>query len=57
MQDSNMGGKAPEVNADLDNQIRFVEFMLQGYTEPTGQKMLNAIKNSLEKLKELNGNM
>lgn len=52
-----MGGKAPELKADLDNQIRFVEFMLQGYVEPTGQKMLNAIKNSLEKLKELNESM
>ena len=52
-----MRGKTPELKADLDNQIRFVEFMLQGYVEPTGQKMLNAIKNSLEKLKELNESM
>lgn len=50
-----MGGNPPEVNADLENQIRFVEFMLQGYREPTGQKMLNAIKNSLEKLREIQG--
>lgn len=53
MQENQMGGKAPEVNVDLENQIRFVEFMLQGYKEPTGQQMLSAIKGSLEKLKEL----
>jgi hypothetical protein len=41
------------VNTDLESQIRFVEFMLQGYNEATGQKMLNAIKASLEKLKVL----
>lgn len=57
MQENQMGGKAPEVNVDLENQIRFVEFMLQGYKEPTGQQMLSAIKGSLEKLKELKERM
>ncbi len=41
----------------MENQIRFVEFMLQGYKEPTGQKMLSAIKGSLEKLRDSKGNM
>lgn len=51
MQDSKAQGQNPEVGTDLDNQIRFLEYMLQGYKEPTGQKMLSAIKGSLEKLK------
>ncbi len=42
---------------DLESQIRFVEFMLQGYKEPTGQRMLSAIKGSLEKLKGLKENL
>lgn len=45
----------PEVTTGLDNQIRFVEFMLEGYREPTGQMMLTAIRESLEKLKEISG--
>jgi archaellum component FlaC len=40
------------VNTDLDNQIRFVDYMLQGYQEPVGRKMLQAIRDSLERLKE-----
>lgn len=47
-----MGGQPQEVNTDLDNQIRFIEYMLQGYQEPVGRRMLQAIKDSLEKLKE-----
>ena len=46
-----MGGQPQPVNTDLDNQILFVEFMLVGYKEPTGRAMLQAIKESLEKLK------
>ena len=57
MQENKVGGQAPEVNLDLDSQIRFVEFMLMGYTEPTGQRMLSAIKASLEKLKALRDSM
>lgn len=44
------------MNTDLDNQIRFVDFMLQGYQEPVGRKMLQAIKESLESIREKNGN-
>jgi len=57
MQENKVGGQAPEVNLDLDSQIRFVEFMLMGYTKPTGQRMLSAIKASLEKLKALRDSM
>jgi hypothetical protein len=52
-----VGDQTPEVNVDLESQIRFVEFMLQGYKEPTGQRMLSAIKGSLEKLKGLKENL
>lgn len=52
MQENQMGGQPQAVNTDLDNQIRFVDFMLQGYQEPVGRKMLQAIKESLESLKE-----
>ena len=40
------------MNTDLDNQIRFLDYMLQGYQEPVGRRMLQAIKESLEKLRE-----
>jgi hypothetical protein len=52
MPEKEMGDKSPELSADLDSQILFVEFMLQGYREETGQRMLNAIRNSLERLRE-----
>lgn len=52
-----MGGQPQAVNTELDNQIRFVEFMLQGYQEPVGRKMLQAIKESLESLKKKDGEM
>jgi len=52
MQENKMGGQPQEVNTDLDNQIRFVDYMLQGYQEPVGRKMLQAIRDSLERLKE-----
>ena len=57
MQENKVGDQTPEVNVDLESQIRFVEFMLQGYKEPTGQRMLSAIKGSLEKLKGLKENL
>jgi hypothetical protein len=40
------------LNTDLENQIRFIGFMLEGYQEPTGRAMLQAVKESLEKLRE-----
>ena len=40
------------MSVDLESQIRFVEYMLQGYQEPTGQRMLLAIKDSLERFRE-----
>ncbi len=40
------------MNTDLENQIRFIVFMLEGYQEPTGRGMLQAVKESLEKLRE-----
>ena len=52
MQENKMGGQPQEVNTDLENQIRFLEFMLQGYQEPVGRRMLQAIKESLEGLRE-----
>lgn len=55
MQEKSSGESVPKVNVELDNQIRFVDFMIQGYQEPTGQRMLQAIKASLEKLRENGG--
>lgn len=53
MQENKMGGQPQTVNTDLENQIRFIEFMLEGYQEPTGRAMLQAVKESLGKLREM----
>jgi hypothetical protein len=52
MQENKMGGQPQTLNTDLENQIRFIVFMLEGYQEPTGRGMLQAVKESLEKLRE-----
>ena len=52
MQENKMGGQPQTLNTDLENQIRFIGFMLEGYQEPTGRAMLQAVKESLEKLRE-----
>ncbi len=51
MQDNKMGypGYPPKIETTLDNQIKFVEFML----ENNQHDIINAIKESLLELKEI----
>lgn len=57
MQENQMGGNPPKVKTDLDSQILFVEYMLENYAEPTGRSMLQAIRESLEKFREIETGM
>lgn len=56
MQENQMGPK-PQVSTDLESQIAFVDFMMEGYLEPTGRSMLQAIRDSLNELKEKRGSV
>lgn len=51
MQDNKMGypGYPPKIEATLENQIKFVEFML----ENNPHEIINAVKESLLELKRI----
>lgn len=44
-----------QVDTGIVNQILFVDYMLSGYSEPTGQRMLRAVRESLERLAAIEG--